>query len=129
MRAAVILLVVGVMAGALAAAARGMEISFRDGKLWLDGEDVTQAVRSESVSSATSRVAASPLVRETLLERQRGFRRGERRMFPVAKSVFEVEHEVRAAADCQPIHEARGKRLQQHGPRRHAGCQEKDRGF
>ena len=60
---------------ALAAAARAMEISFRDGKLWLDGEDVTQAVRSESVSSATSRVAASPQVREALLERQRGFRR------------------------------------------------------
>ncbi len=59
---------------ALAAAARAMEISFRDGKLWLDGEDVTQAVREESVSSATSRVAASPQVRAALLARQRGFR-------------------------------------------------------
>ena len=59
---------------ALAAAARAMEISFRDGKLWLDGEDVTQAVREESVSSATSRVAASPQVRAVLLARQRGFR-------------------------------------------------------
>jgi cytidylate kinase len=60
--------------GALAAAARGMEISFRDGKLWLGGDDVTQAVRAEAVSSATSRVAASPQVREALLERQRRFR-------------------------------------------------------
>lgn len=59
---------------ALAAAARAMEISFRDGRLWLDGEDVTQAVREESVSSATSRVAASPQVRAALLARQRGFR-------------------------------------------------------
>lgn len=59
---------------ALAAAARAMEISFRDGKLWLDGEDVTQAVREESLSSATSRVAASPQVRAALLARQRGFR-------------------------------------------------------
>src|SRR5512139_69424 len=58
----------------LAAAARSMEISFRDGKLWLGGEDVTQAVREESVSAATSRVAASPQVRGALLERQHGFR-------------------------------------------------------
>ena len=61
--------------GALAAAARKLEISFRDGKLWLDGEDVTEAVRTEEVSAATSRVAASPQVREALLERQRLFLR------------------------------------------------------
>jgi CMP/dCMP kinase len=56
---------------ALARAARGMEISFRDGKLWLRDEDVTEAARTETVSTATSRVAASPGVREALLERQR----------------------------------------------------------
>ncbi|MGE0357709.1 MAG: (d)CMP kinase [Burkholderiales bacterium] len=61
-------------AASLARAAREMEISFRDGQLWLDGEDVTEAVRTEAVSGATSRVAASPAVREALLERQRGFR-------------------------------------------------------
>jgi cytidylate kinase len=61
-------------AGAVASAAREMEISFRDGRLWLDGEDVTEAVRTEAVSAATSKVAASPAVREALLERQRGFR-------------------------------------------------------
>ena len=60
---------------ALAAATRELEISFRDGKLWLDGEDVTQAVRTEAVSAATSRVAASPQVRAALLERQRLFLR------------------------------------------------------
>ena len=59
---------------ALARAAREMEISFRDGKLWLGGEDVTEAVRTEAVSSATSRVAASPQVRAALLERQHRFR-------------------------------------------------------
>lgn len=61
-------------AASLARAAREMEISFRDGQLWLDGENVTEAVRTEAVSAATSRVAASPAVREALLERQRGFR-------------------------------------------------------
>jgi cytidylate kinase len=59
---------------ALADAARDMEIAFGDGKLWLAGTDVTEAVRTEAVSSATSRVAASPEVREALLERQRRFR-------------------------------------------------------
>ena len=59
---------------ALATAAREMEISFGNGELWLDGEDVTEAIRTEAVSAATSRVAASPEVREALLERQRGFR-------------------------------------------------------
>lgn len=62
-------------AAALAAVARELEISFGDGKLWLDGEDVTQAVRTEAVSAATSRVAASPQVREALLARQRLFLR------------------------------------------------------
>lgn len=59
---------------ALARAARGMEISFRDGRLWLGGEDVTEAARTEEVSAATSKVAASPEVRTALLERQRRFR-------------------------------------------------------
>ena len=59
---------------ALARLARTMEISFRDAKLWLGGEDVTEAVRAEAVSSATSRVAASPQVRAALLERQHRFR-------------------------------------------------------
>jgi cytidylate kinase len=61
-------------AEALASAAREMEISFRDGKLWLDGEDVTEDLRTEEVSAATSKVAASRPVREALLERQRRFR-------------------------------------------------------
>ncbi len=61
-------------ATALAQGAQEMEISFHDGHLWLGGQDVTEAVRAEAVSAATSRVAASPAVREALLERQRGFR-------------------------------------------------------
>jgi cytidylate kinase len=63
-------------AAALAGIARNLEISFGDGKLWLAGEDVTEAVRTEAVSAATSRVAASAAVREALLARQRAFREG-----------------------------------------------------
>jgi cytidylate kinase len=52
-----------------------MQVDFRPGSVWLDGEDVTEALRTEEVSAAASRVAARPAVRGALLERQRGFRR------------------------------------------------------
>ena len=53
---------------------RGMDIAFRAGRTWLDAEDVTQAVRTEDVSAAASKVAAHPRVRSALLARQRAFR-------------------------------------------------------
>ena len=60
---------------ALAARAAAMRVDFRDGRTFLDGDDVTRDLRTEEVSAAASRVAARPSVRSTLLERQRGFRR------------------------------------------------------
>lgn len=42
-------------------------------QVWLDGEDVTAAIRSESAGGAASRVAAWPEVRTALLGRQRRF--------------------------------------------------------
>jgi cytidylate kinase len=60
---------------ALAEATERMRVEFRAGSTWLDGEDVTEALRTEEVSGAASRVAARPGVRRALLERQRGFRR------------------------------------------------------
>ncbi len=59
---------------ALAAIARSLDCAFADGRLWLGGADVTDAVRDEAVSAAASRVAVHPGVRGALLERQRGFR-------------------------------------------------------
>jgi cytidylate kinase len=59
----------------LARGAREMKIAFRAGHLWMDGEDVTGAVRTEAVSAATSRVAATPAVRDALLDLQRSFRK------------------------------------------------------
>lgn len=61
--------------GAVAAAAAGMQVVFGDARVRLDGDDVTEALRTEELSGATSRVAALPAVREALLARQRGFRR------------------------------------------------------
>lgn len=56
---------------ALEQAARGMNPVFKDGKIFLGGEDVTTAIRSEEVSAATSRVAAVPGVRRALFDKQR----------------------------------------------------------
>jgi len=43
--------------------------------IWLDGERVTDAIRTEAVGNLASRVAALPEVRTALLERQRAFRK------------------------------------------------------
>lgn len=60
---------------ALAALARRLEPVFDGDQVILDGEQVTDAIRSEAVSQAASRVAALAPVRAALLARQRAFRR------------------------------------------------------
>ncbi|MGD8341422.1 MAG: (d)CMP kinase, partial [Gammaproteobacteria bacterium] len=61
----------------LAEMTRELDLCFEEGpaglSVVLEGEDVTEAIRSESASRAASRVAALPGVREALLERQRTF--------------------------------------------------------
>ena len=48
---------------------------FEDGEIFLFGQKVTDAIRSEDCGKGASRVAALPAVRAALLERQRAFRR------------------------------------------------------
>ena len=60
---------------ALAPLARSLDCAFGGGRLWLEGDDVSDAVRDEAVSAAASRVAVHPAVRAALLERQRVMRR------------------------------------------------------
>jgi cytidylate kinase len=57
----------------LADLARTLDVAFEGEGVLLDGEDVTDAIRSEAAGDAASRVAAVPEVRLALLERQRGF--------------------------------------------------------
>ncbi len=57
-----------------AAVAEGLDVRFDGGDIWLAGERVTDAIRAEDVSAASSRVAAVPAVRTALLGRQRRFR-------------------------------------------------------
>jgi cytidylate kinase len=60
---------------ALAQLARELDARFEAGRVFLEGLDVTQALRSEETGAAASRVAARPEVRQALLVRQRAFRR------------------------------------------------------
>jgi cytidylate kinase len=54
--------------------AAGLDADFRDGRIRLEGRDVTDAIRAEAVSAAASRVAVHSGVRSALLARQRAFR-------------------------------------------------------
>jgi CMP/dCMP kinase len=56
----------------LAELARGIELDFADGRVSLDGADVTEKIRTAEVGEAASRVAAQPEVRGAMVERQRG---------------------------------------------------------
>jgi cytidylate kinase len=65
----------------LAHLASNLDIAFagsaqdQETQVFLQGEDVTQAIRTEECGAAASKVAALPKVREALLHRQREFRR------------------------------------------------------
>ncbi len=48
---------------------------FAAARIFLSGEDVTDAIRSEACSAGASKIAALPSVRAALLERQRAYRR------------------------------------------------------
>jgi cytidylate kinase len=59
--------------GNLAALAENLKAEFRDAETWLDGRPVGNAIRTEAISAAASRVAALAGVRSGLLARQRAF--------------------------------------------------------
>lgn len=59
----------------IAALARHLPLRFDQGKVLLDGEDVTDAIRSEAAGMDASRVSALPSVRTALTALQLGFRR------------------------------------------------------
>lgn len=49
----------------------GLEVTFAGRKVLLDGEDVTDAIRTPEVSALASRVSVHPGVREAMVARQR----------------------------------------------------------
>lgn len=62
-------------AAVVAALADTLPAEFVGGRILLDGDDVTDAIRSEDCAAMASKVAAIPAVREALLARQRAYRR------------------------------------------------------
>jgi CMP/dCMP kinase len=52
-----------------------LDVSFHAGRAMLDGRDVADALRTEHVSAAASRIAVHPQVRSALIDRQRAFRK------------------------------------------------------
>jgi len=56
---------------ALAALASTMQVEFRERRVFLDDEDVSEAIRTEAVGNTASRVAVHGAVRERLLVQQR----------------------------------------------------------
>ena len=59
----------------IVALAGSIEVIVEEDRVLLDGDDVTDAIRSEDCAAMASRVAAIPAVREALLARQRAYRR------------------------------------------------------
>ncbi len=59
----------------LAQLAAGLQIRFEGEKIWLDGVQVGDELRSEQTAAAASTVAALPAVRAALLDKQHAFRR------------------------------------------------------
>lgn len=59
---------------AMARHARELQVIFDGGEIFLSGQKVTDAIRSEDCGIGASRVAALPAVRRALLARQQAFR-------------------------------------------------------
>ncbi len=58
----------------IAALALALDIRFESNRVWLDGQDQTDVVRSEASGALASRVSALPAVRRALHQRQLDFR-------------------------------------------------------
>jgi 3-phosphoshikimate 1-carboxyvinyltransferase len=59
---------------AIAALAQRLPVRFADGKVWLDGSDATDAIRTEQAGMNASIVSALPAVRTALVALQHSFR-------------------------------------------------------
>ena len=59
----------------LAALAENLDLDFIGGRILLDGQDITQAIRSEEAGNDAAKISALPRLRQALLARQLAFRR------------------------------------------------------
>ena len=59
----------------LSALALQMQLRFEGEQVWLNGRDVSLAIRAEAVGNRASQIATQPMLRQALLRRQRDFAR------------------------------------------------------
>ena len=104
---------------ALAALAARIDIRFENEQIWLDGVLAGDALRGEQCAAAASRVAALPLVRLALLNKQRAFRRAPGLVTDgrdMASVVFpDALHKVFLTASAEARAERRYKQLKEKG--------------
>lgn len=62
-------------ADGVATVSRALPVRFKGEQVFLDGQDVSEAIRTEAAGMAASKVSAHPQVRAALMELQHGFRR------------------------------------------------------
>ncbi|MBC7756647.1 MAG: (d)CMP kinase [Bdellovibrio sp.] len=62
-------------ADALGDMAQNLDVAFKQGDIFLEGDRITEALRSEEISRGASEVAIHPTVREALLKLQQSFRK------------------------------------------------------
>ncbi|MBO7081263.1 MAG: (d)CMP kinase [Neisseriaceae bacterium] len=58
---------------AVAQLAKSLPVCFENGKIFLNQQEVTEAIRAEEIGMGASKIAALPAVRTALLQRQRDF--------------------------------------------------------
>ena len=61
---------------AVAKQAQQLDVNFDEGRCFMQAQDVTDALRAENIGVLASKIAAYPMVRDALLQRQRCFRQG-----------------------------------------------------
>ena len=61
--------------GALAKMATRLDVKFGPDRVWLSGEEVSQAIRAEAIGNRASAIAVHQPVRDALTALQRGFRK------------------------------------------------------
>lgn len=107
----------------LAEVARDLDLIFLlkddDLKVMLEGEDVSIVIRSEQAGNAASKVAAQPLVRAALLNRQHDFRQAPGLVTDgrdMGTVVFpDAEHKVYLTASAEVRAQRRYKQLKEKG--------------
>lgn len=99
------------------AAAANIEFQPGSRKVFLNGEDVTEAIRDPAVTSASSKVSSVPGVRRALVAKQRGIAAGAQVVMEgrdIGSVVF-PDAQVKVFLDADPMERARRRAAEMDG--------------